>query len=137
MSESCSPVSPVRIAVIQYDPQVGLEHCESNVSRGLALARRAAREGANLIVLPELANTGYTFNSRAEAYSHAQVLQDGPCLKTWADFARQYQVYLAAGFAERDGLKLYDSAVLFGPEACLGITAKRICGTRKSFGSPR
>ena len=41
MSESCSPVSPVRIAVIQYDPQVGLEHCESNVSRGLALARRA------------------------------------------------------------------------------------------------
>ena len=76
MSESCSPVSPVRIAVIQYDPQVGLEHCESNVSRGLALARRAAREGANLIVLPELANTGYTFNSRAEAYSHAQVLQD-------------------------------------------------------------
>jgi len=120
MSESCSPVSPVRIAVIQYDPQVGLEHCESNVSRGLALARRAAREGANLIVLPELANTGYTFNSRAEAYSHAQVLQDGPCLKTWADFARQYQVYLAAGFAERDGLKLYDSAVLFGPEGLLG-----------------
>ncbi|AUZ57842.1 Aliphatic amidase AmiE [Pseudomonas sp. XWY-1] len=90
------------------------------MSRGLALARRAAREGANLIVLPELANTGYTFNSRAEAYSHAQVLQDGPCLKTWADFARQYQVYLAAGFAERDGLKLYDSAVLFGPEGLLG-----------------
>lgn len=84
------------------------------------MARRAAREGANLIVLPELANTGYTFNSRAEAYSHAQVLQDGPCLKTWADFARQYQVYLAAGFAERDGLKLYDSAVLFGPEGLLG-----------------
>ena len=120
MSESCSPVSPVRIAVIQYDPQVGLEHCERNLGRGLALARRAAGEGANLIVLPELANTGYTFNSRAEAYDHAETLQDGPSLKAWEDFARQYQVYLAAGFSERDGLKLYDSAVLLGPEGRLG-----------------
>ena len=120
MSESCSPVSPVRIAVIQYDPQIGLEHCERNLGRGLALARRAAREGANLIVLPELANTGYTFNSRAEAYAHAETLHDGPSLKAWADFAREYQVYLAAGFSERDGLKLYDSAVLFGPEGRLG-----------------
>ncbi|MBH3392533.1 nitrilase family protein [Pseudomonas putida] len=120
MSESCSPVSPVRIAVIQYDPQVGLEHSERNLDRGLALARCAAGEGANLIVLPELANTGYTFNSRAEAYAHAETLQDGPSLKAWADFAKEYQVYLAAGFSERDGLKLYDSAVLFGPEGRLG-----------------
>ncbi|MCS4061775.1 nitrilase-related carbon-nitrogen hydrolase [Pseudomonas putida] len=130
MSESCSPVSPVRIAVIQYDPQVGLEHCERNLGRGLALARRAAREGANLIVLPELANTGYTFNSRAEAYAHAETLHDGPSLKAWADFAREYQVYLAAGFSERDGLKLYDSAVLFGPEGRLGHY-------RKAHGSER
>ena len=32
-------------------------------------------------MLPELANTGYTFNSRAEAYAHAETLQDGPSLK--------------------------------------------------------
>ncbi|PAV66599.1 hypothetical protein WR25_03834 [Diploscapter pachys] len=74
MQEHTIPVSPVRIAVIQYDPQVGLDHCDGNLSRGLALARRAACEGANLIVLPELANTGYTFNSRAEAYAHAESL---------------------------------------------------------------
>jgi len=71
MSEHSTPVSPVRIAVIQYDPQVGVEHSDGNLSKGLALARRAAREGANLIVLPELANTGYTFHSRAEARTSA------------------------------------------------------------------
>lgn len=120
MQEQCPPVSPVRIAVIQHDPQVGLEHCGDNLSRGLILARRAARDGANLIVLPELSNTGYTFQSRAEAYAHAETLQDGPSLQAWAQFAREQQVYLAAGFAERDGLKLYDSAVLFGPEGQLG-----------------
>ncbi|HEK1693257.1 TPA: nitrilase family protein [Pseudomonas putida] len=120
MSELCLPISPVKIAVIQYDPQVGLDNRDGNLKHGLALARRAAREGANLIVLPELANTGYTFQSRADAYAHAQTLQDGASLQAWADFAQEHQVYLAAGFAERDGLKLYDSAVLFGPEGMLG-----------------
>ncbi|PVZ39005.1 nitrilase family protein [Pseudomonas sp. CC120222-01a] len=120
MPADCKPVSPVRIAVIQYDPQVGLEYTDGNVSKGLALAQRAVNEGANLIVLPELANTGYTFHSRAEAYTHAETLDDGPSLRAWETFAREQQVYLAAGFAERDGLKLYDSAMLFGPEGRLG-----------------
>ncbi|MFJ4068885.1 nitrilase family protein [Pseudomonas sp. NPDC089996] len=120
MPANCKPVSPVRIAVLQYDPQVGLEHIDGNLSKGLALALRAVREGANLIVLPELANTGYTFHSRAEAYTHAESLEDGPSLLAWERFAREQQVYLAAGFTERDGLRLYDSAVLFGPEGRLG-----------------
>jgi N-carbamoylputrescine amidase len=46
MSELCLPISPVKIAVIQYDPQVGLDNRDGNLKHGLALARRAAREGA-------------------------------------------------------------------------------------------
>lgn len=114
------PVSPVRIAVIQFDPQVGLAHGESNLSKSLQLAEQAVHEGANLIVLPELASTGYTFQTRAEAFAHAEYLGEGAAQKSWARFARQHQVYLAAGFVERDGLKLFDSAVLFGPHGVLG-----------------
>ena len=120
MSAAPTPVSPARIAVIQFDPQVGLEHCDNNLCHGLELAEEAVHEGANLIVLPELANTGYTFETRAEAYAHAETLDDGPSVRTWRAFAREHQIYLVAGFAERDGLKLYDSAVLFGPEGLLG-----------------
>lgn len=120
MSVNPIPVSPARVAVIQFDPQIGLEHCKSNLCQGLQLAEQAVREGANLIVLPELANTGYTFTSRAEAYAHAETLEDGPSLNAWSAFAREHHVYLVAGFAERDDLKLYDSAVLFGPEGLLG-----------------
>ncbi|CAK9887950.1 MULTISPECIES: nitrilase family protein [Pseudomonas] len=120
MSANAAPISPARVAVIQFDPQVGLEHCDNNLCHGLELAEQAVREGANLIILPELANTGYSFNTRAEAWAHAEALADGPSLKTWAAFAREHHVYLVAGFAERDGLKLYDSAVLFGPEGLLG-----------------
>ncbi|NIF30096.1 hydratase [Pantoea sp. Tr-811] len=124
MPADCNPVSPVRIAVIQYDPQVGLKHTRGNLNKGLLLAQRAVSEGANLIVLPELANTGYTFHTRAEAYAHAEPLDGSSSLQAWESFAREQQVYLAAGFAERDGLKLYDSAVLFGPEGRLGLYRK-------------
>ncbi|HKS12943.1 MAG TPA: nitrilase family protein [Pseudomonas sp.] len=120
MSAQLVPISPARIAVIQFDPQVGLEHLESNLQNTLALAEEAVTQGANLIVLPELANTGYTFRSRTEAYAHAESLHDGESNRAWAAFAHRHQVYLVAGFAERDGLKLYDSAVLHGPDGLLG-----------------
>ena len=120
MSEQPAAVSPARVAVIQFDPQVGLDHCQSNLCKGLALAAQAVEQGANLIVMPELANTGYTFHSRTEAYAHAETLSDGRSPKAWADFAHRHQVYLVAGLAERDGLKIFDSAVLYGPQGLLG-----------------
>ncbi|MBF8658766.1 nitrilase family protein [Pseudomonas putida] len=125
--------SPARIAVIQFAPQVGLEHCAGNLAKSVALARSAARAGANLIVLPELTNTGHTFVSRAEAFAHAETLEHGPSVQAWADLAEQYQVYLAAGFVEQDGLKLYDSAVLFGPSGLLGHYRKAHLGAQENL----
>lgn len=76
--------------------------------------------GANLIVLPELANTGYLFGTRQEAFLHAELIPDGLSVKAWLDFARKHQVYLTAGLAERDGTQLFDSAVLLGPDGFIG-----------------
>lgn len=76
--------------------------------------------GANLIVLPELANTGYLFGTRQEAFLHAELIPEGPSMQAWLDFARKHQVYLAAGLAERDGVQLFDSAVLVGPNGFIG-----------------
>jgi N-carbamoylputrescine amidase len=50
--------SPVRVAVIQFDPQVGLENLESNAAAVRKRLDQAVKERANLIVLPELASTG-------------------------------------------------------------------------------
>lgn len=47
------PTSPVRIAVVQFDPQVGMENRERNLRHSLELATEAVSGGANLIVLPE------------------------------------------------------------------------------------
>ena len=113
-------VSAVRVAVVQFDPQVGIQHSQNNLRHSLELAREAAMNGANLIVLPELANTGYLFGTRQEAYLHAEVIPDGPSVRAWLDFTQKHQVYLAAGLAERDGVQLFDSAVLLGPNGFIG-----------------
>ncbi|WP_409273851.1 nitrilase family protein [Pseudomonas sp. KCJK9111] len=120
MPDTRTSISPVRIAVVQSDPQVGLEHRSANLTKTLAFARKAIRAGANIIVLPELASTGYTFNSRAEAYAHAETLRDGSSVAAWAEVARDYNVYVVAGFVEQEGMKLYNSAVLLGPDGLLG-----------------
>ena len=64
--------SPVRVAVVQFDPQVGLENLESNDAAIRKRLDQAVAERANLIVLPELATTGYSFESREEAFAHAE-----------------------------------------------------------------
>ncbi len=117
MNES---TSPVRVAVVQFDPQVGTQNRPANLDTSLSLALEAVSNGANLIVLPELANTGYLFSNRQDAYLHAEPVPDGPSVRAWMDFARDHQVYLAAGLAEREGMQLFDTAVLLGPDGLVG-----------------
>lgn len=114
------PTSPVRIAVVQFDPQVGLENRESNLRRSLALAAEAVNGGANLIVLPELSNCGYFFNSRQDAFEHAEVVPGGASVQAWMTFAATHQVYLVAGLNEIDGRQLFNTAVLLGPDGLIG-----------------
>ncbi|WP_447643869.1 nitrilase family protein [Nocardioides zeae] len=113
-------VSQVRVAAVQSDPQVGLENKAANVEATLAQVRACAAEGARLVVLPELASTGYSFDTREEAYAHAEPVPDGPTCTAWAELARELDVYVVAGIAESDGVQLFDTAVLIGPEGFIG-----------------
>ena len=119
MSESVA-VSPVRVAVIQFDPQVGTQNTQTNLENSLDLALQAVENGANLIVLPELANTGYLFANRKDAFDHAETIPDGPSLQVWSGFAQHHQVYLVAGLVEQDDMQLFDTAVLLGPDGYIG-----------------
>lgn len=114
------PTSPVRVAVVQFDPQVGIENCDANLCRSLELALEAVTGGANLIVLPELSSTGYYFSSRQDAFEHAQLVPGGPSAQLWIDFASRHNVYLVAGLAERDGMQLFNTAMLVGPDGFVG-----------------
>ncbi|MGV9777144.1 nitrilase family protein [Streptosporangium sp. NPDC003464] len=114
------PVSPVRVAVVQLDPRVGVDSRKDNMARALRSATQAADGGADLVVLPELATTGYSFETRAEVYAHAERVPDGETVAAWESFAREREVYVVAGLVEREGARLYDTAVLVGPDGYIG-----------------
>lgn len=114
------PASEIKVAAVQFDPQVGIENKKSNVEATLSLIADAARQGARLVVLPELASTGYSFDTREEAYLHAESIPEGPTSQAWIESAREHDAYVVAGILEQDGLKLYDTAVLIGPEGFIG-----------------
>lgn len=115
-----APMSPIKAAAVQFDMQVGMEHKDANVARTCELIGQAADEGARLIVLPELANTGYSFSSRAEAYEHAEPVPAGPTCAKWIELAAERDLYIVAGITEQDGVNLFDTAVLIGPDGYIG-----------------
>ncbi|MDP4074591.1 nitrilase family protein [Acidovorax sp. A1169] len=104
------------------EPRIGRK--DENLARSVALAERAAAGGAALVVLPELANTGYMFESRAEAFALAEPVPNGPSTQAWIEVARRCNTLIVAGIAERDGERLYNAAVVIGPGGWLGTYRK-------------
>src|SRR6185312_5822240 len=90
----------------------------------LELIDRAASRGAKLVVLPELANTGYMFASREEAFSLAEQIPGGPSVAAWAERAARHGMHIVAGITERSGPDLYNSAVVIGPKGYIGTFRK-------------
>ncbi|MGX6447208.1 nitrilase-related carbon-nitrogen hydrolase [Patulibacter sp. S7RM1-6] len=94
----------------QLAPVVGeLDH---NRALALAAIRDGVADGADVIVLPELATSGYVFASADEAAGVA-IPADDPLLEEWADAVRDAGAVVVGGFCERgaDG-RLHNSAAL-------------------------
>lgn len=113
---------PLPLCAVQTDPALG--RAGENAAAVAEEVRRAAAEGALLVVLPEAALTGYLFESREEA-ERAAVRADGPELERVAAACRETAVWAVCGAIERaDGSAgeplLYNSAFLLGPEGIVG-----------------
>ena len=119
--KSCKE-SVVRVACLQTEPVVGEK--DRNVSRSLEMIAKAADNGARLLVLPELCNSGYVFNSRDEAFALSEPIPEGPTTKAWMEIAKARDLYIVAGITEREGDSLYNSSVVVGPSGYIGTFRK-------------
>lgn len=108
----------MRLAVIQTDPKFG--EVTANVRDALAMAEGVA---ADLLVLPELCNTGYNFVSKQEVTKLAEP-PDGPTFQAFESYARKSSRYVVYGFAEKSGRSYYNSAAIVGPEGIVGLYRK-------------
>ena len=108
----------LKIAAVQMEPKI-LEK-DRNLTRCLELIQVTAREGAQLIVFPECALTGYVFTSLEEALPLCEPIP-GPSTGIILSLCRELNVYVALGLLEREADKYYNAAVLLGPG---GVLAK-------------
>lgn len=116
------PEANVTVAALQLKPVFG--QVEANVAQSITAIETAAAQGARVIVLPELCNTGYMFQNRAEAVAMAEAVPEGKSTQAWISVARRLGIYIVAGITESHGMRLYNSAVILGPDGYMGTYRK-------------
>lgn len=109
------------VACCQVALRVG--DLEGNRARVLSAVEEAAAQGAQVIVVPELANSGYVFRDAAEAESLSEPV-DGPTVAGWVQLARRLGVVLVGGFCERGAGVIHNSAVLVDPSGVRAVYRK-------------
>ena len=123
MSAPAPTYTRYRVAAIQYEPTPGEK--EKNVTDLLHLVEEAAQHNARLIVLPEMATTGYCWESRTEIAPYVEPIP-GPTTDRFQQLAAQYDCYITISLAEVDPTTdvYYNSLALIGPYGLIGTYRK-------------
>lgn len=101
----------MRAGFLQFEPRLGAGAYNLRTIR-----RILAGQEFDLIVLPELCNTGYLLGSRESALRLAEPVPGGPVVSGLIELAAAHKAYVVAGIAERDGVQVFNTAVMAGPE---------------------
>lgn len=106
----------MKAGFLQFAPVLG--NPNANLEQIVALLPPAGT--ADLIVLPELCNSGYRFENREQARSLAEPVAQSAFLSQLAHLCADRRLNLVVGFNELDGDRLYNTAVLVGPDGPVG-----------------
>jgi N-carbamoylputrescine amidase len=98
---------------------------DSNLATVEMMAVQAARKGAGIVLFPEAVLTGLINNDDpAHDLPLGQVIP-GPATNRLGDLCSRQGIWLAFGMLERDGSRLYDSAVLLKADGDIGLIYRR------------
>jgi len=115
--------APFLAAAVQFEPTLGDR--KGNLRTLLKLTEGAAIAGAKLIVLPEMATTGYCFHDRAEIAPHVEPIP-GPTTAAFSAICAAHDCWIVLGMPEvlEESGTYYNSAVLLGPSGVEGLYRK-------------
>ena len=108
-----------KVAAVQYEPSQFKK--DYNIDSLIKLCEEAAKNGAKLIVTPEMGTTGYCFLNREEISSLVESIP-GPTTKKFYEIAKKFNCFIVVGLPEVDDETqlYYNSAVLIGPKGIVG-----------------
>lgn len=118
----------MRVAILQFAPQ--LHSVNSNIHKADTLIADLAPSSVDLLVLPELAITGYNYPSLESIKPYLEPTTSGRSTQWAIDTARRLRCHVTVGYPERTTdtpSKNYNSTVMVLP------TGEVIANYRKSF----
>ena len=119
-------VAGLRVMPDRWDKSANLAKLDRYV-------RQAAAAGATVVILPEGFLDGYVGNDhdldKGRYFAIAEPI-DGPSMTKVRALARELKIYLAVGFSELRGERVFNSVATFGPEGgIVSVYSKTHCGS--------
>lgn len=107
----------LRIAVCQLP--LDIENPGKNITMANSAILQASSQGAKLVVLPELTNSGYVFRSLSELEDRATTI-NGAIIKEWISLAEKLNLVLVAGLAIKDNGHFFNVSVIIDSSGLRG-----------------
>ena len=113
----------VTVAAIQMQMTAGVSE---NIKKAEQLVRKAAEQGAQIILLPELFERPYFCQQRQyDFYDYATAVVENPAVQHFQQVAKELKVVMPISFYEKAGTRLFNSiAMLDADGEVLGVYRK-------------
>lgn len=112
----------IKVASCQFSCS---ENRAENIEKAVRLVRESAKNGAKIILLPELFERRYFCQERRyEYYDYAESTLENLAVKTFLKLSGELKVAIPVSFYEKDGNVLYNSVAMTDCGKMLGVYRK-------------
>ncbi|MFW9832824.1 MAG: nitrilase-related carbon-nitrogen hydrolase [Candidatus Thorarchaeota archaeon] len=111
----------MRLGLAQMELKLG--DIDYNVNQAMILLDTATDDSVDVLVLPEMANSGYYFDSQEDVRKHSEKIPTGPLSKELIKWSRKGRLAVA-GINESTDDGLYNSAAIMADGTHLGTYRK-------------
>jgi predicted amidohydrolase len=101
----------MKIGFLQFQPKFG--DVNTNINRIQELLKS---KDFDLLVLPELSNSGYLFMSTEELEEYSEVIPEGKFCNSLREICREKNAFIVSGICEKAEDAFYNSAILVRPD---------------------
>jgi beta-ureidopropionase len=126
----------LNVSAIQFSPAfLDLELNRKKITH--LIETDISNHNSKLIVLPELAFSGYNFEASSQVKKTAEEIPHSESCELLANLAMSHEIFIVAGINERAGDNYYNSCVAFGPNGYITTYRKiQLYAREKEFFTP-
>ena len=109
----------VKLAALQFSCT---QEAKENIAKADQMAREAAAQGAQVILLPELFERPYFCQERKYGYYHyAKPVMENEAVLHFRELAKELQLVIPVSFYEREGNLLFNSVAMIDAGEVRGV----------------